>query len=234
MGTNVKKGESKGEGLIDLVFSWSLSDVLNRHLYKAKVELIPKTFSSTYEYMNSFIYPLIEETHVDLSSSVETANRAPTREIWTVKVSKDFKPPKDLYYNISLDRKRDTANDEGMYEPEFGDLIAFTEVRPRCIDDLDRPKSPYLIALVQRVDDYGSGKIEIRASKPIVPGEYGGRQGNEQNRRLFVVHLTNMITNLRIWTALKSELEGGNMNIIERVLQTDSTVRITIQSFHLF
>ncbi|KAG5534406.1 hypothetical protein RHGRI_022506 [Rhododendron griersonianum] len=224
MGTNVKKGESKGEGLIDLVFSWSLSDVLNRHLYKAKVELIPRTFSSTSEYMNSFISPLIEETHADLSSSVETATRAPTREIWTVKISKDFKPPKDLYYNISLDRKRDTANDEGMYEPEFGDLIAFTEVRPRCIDDLDRPKSPYLIALVQRVDDYGSGKIEIRASKPIVPGEYGGTQGNKQNRRLFVVHLTNMITNLRIWTALKSELEGGNMNIIKRVLQTDSTI----------
>ncbi|KAE9466280.1 hypothetical protein C3L33_01804, partial [Rhododendron williamsianum] len=179
MGTNAKKGESKGEGLIDLVFSWSLSDV----------ELIPRTFSSTYEYMNSFISPLVEETHADLSSSEER-----------------------------------TANDEGMYEPEFGDLIAFTEVRPRCIDDLDRPKSPYLIALVQRVDDYGSGKIEIRASKPIVPGEYGGTQGNKQNRRLFVVHLTNMITNLRIWTALKSELEGGNMNIIKRVLQTDSTI----------
>lgn len=185
--------------------------------------------------MNSFICPLIEETHADLLSSMETATRAPIREIWRVNLSKDFNLPKDLYYKITLkNRMRNAANDEGIYEPEFGDLIAFTEVRPKCTDDLDRPKSPYLIALVQKVGEYGSGEIEIRASKPIKPDEYGHTGEDKQNKRLFVVHLTNMITNLRIWTALKSELEGGNMNIIKTVLQPDSTVRTTIQSFHLF
>ncbi|KAH7852474.1 hypothetical protein Vadar_025206 [Vaccinium darrowii] len=227
MGSNKKKGESKkgtGQGLIDLVFSWSLSDVLNKDLYKNKVRQIPKTFSSTNEYMNSFIYPLIEETHADLSSSMETVARAPNHEIWTLKISKGFKPPKDLYYSISLNRYRDTANDGGMYEPEFGDLIALTEVRPKRIDDLDRPKSPYLVALVEKVDEYAPEKIKIRASKPIVLGENGDGRGDKRKPSLFVVYLTNMVTNLRIWTALKSELEGENMNIIKRVLQPNSTI----------
>ncbi|XP_058179719.1 helicase sen1-like [Rhododendron vialii] len=223
-GTHAKKGESKGEGLIDLVFSWSLSGVLNRDLYKAKVKPIPETFSSTNEYMNSFIDPLIEETHSGLFSSIQTVHRAPTSEIWTVNISKDFKPPKDLYYNISLNRSRGASSFQGMYEPEFGDLIALTEVRPKCIADLDRPKSPYVIAVVQRMGEYGSEKIEIRASKPIVLGVYGDRREDKNKRSLFVVYLANMITNIRIWTALKSELEGGNMNVIKRVLQPDSTI----------
>lgn len=187
--------------------------------------------------MNSFIYPLIEETHADLFSSIETVARAPSRETWSITRSKHFEPPKDLYYNILLNEakpkekniflneKKDAANIGEVYEPEFGDLIALTEVRPKSIDDLDRPKSPYLIALVNWVDEDDPDKIGIRASKPIILGEDGDEQGNERKPILFAVYLTNMITNERIWTALKSQL---NMNIIKRVLQPDSTVRITV------
>ncbi|KAG5534411.1 hypothetical protein RHGRI_022511 [Rhododendron griersonianum] len=222
--SDVKKGESKGEGLVDLIFSWSLADVLHKDLYKTQVKPIPETFSSTKEYMDSFIYPLIEETHSGLSERIQAVHHARTGEIWTVNISKDFKPPKDLYYNISMNRKRDTANGKVMHEPKFGDLIALTEVRPKTIADLDRPKSPYVIAVVQRIEEYGSGKFEIRASKPIVLGEYGDRREDKNKRSLFVVYLGNFITEIRIWTTLKSELEGGNMNIIKRVLQPDSTI----------
>ncbi|XP_058179710.1 uncharacterized protein LOC131298334 isoform X2 [Rhododendron vialii] len=214
----------KGEGLVDLIFSWSLADVLHKDLYKTKVKPIPETFSSTKDYMDSFIYPLIEETHCGLSESIKAVHHARAREIWTVNISKDFKPPKDLYYNISMNRNSDASNFQGMYEPEFGDLIVLTEVRPKCIRDLDRPKSPYLVAVVQRVGDYGSEKIEILASKPIVSGEYGDRQEDKNKRSLFVVYLGNLITEIRIWAALMSELEGGNVNIIKRVLQPDSTI----------
>ncbi|KAF7136115.1 hypothetical protein RHSIM_Rhsim08G0022700 [Rhododendron simsii] len=215
---------NKGEGLVDLIFSWSLADVLHKDLYKNKVKPIPETFSSTKEYMDSFIYPLIEETHSGLSESIKAVHHARAREIWTVNISKDFKPPKDFYYNISMNRNSNASSFQGMYKPEFGDLIALTDVRPKCIRDLDRPKSPYLIAVVQRVGDYGSQKIEILASKPIVLGEYGDRQEDKNKRSLFVVYLGNIITEVRIWTALMSELEGGNMNIIKRVLQPDSTI----------
>ncbi|KAG5534408.1 hypothetical protein RHGRI_022508 [Rhododendron griersonianum] len=153
---------------------------------------------------------------------METVARAPSCETLIVTMSRNFEPPKDLYYDILLKRNRDTANGE-MYEPEFGDLIALTEVRPKRVDDLDRPKSPYLIALVKWVDKDNLDHIAIRASKPIVLGEDEDEdgQGNKRKPSLFVVYLTNMITNQRIWTALKSQL---NTNIIRRVLQPDSTI----------
>ncbi|CAL5371477.1 unnamed protein product [Camellia sinensis] len=262
MGSKGQKAEepNKGQGLIDLVFSWSLADVLNKDLYKGKdfgsrvsramttlfgflaticpllklVNLIPKTFSSTKDYMKSFIYPLIEETHADLFSSIEMVARAPTREILTVEPTKGF--PKILRYNIILERMEDTANNYGgMYEPEVGDLIALTELKPKCIDDLHRPKTPYLVALVTKTnddsdcfwiqqeenkDDFDELEIKVLSSNLIM---FDADELEDQNkkRKLFAVYLTNMITNIRIWTALHSE---GNMNIIKRVLQTDSTI----------
>ncbi|KAF7116969.1 hypothetical protein RHSIM_RhsimUnG0008700 [Rhododendron simsii] len=177
-------------------------------------------FSSTEEYMDSFIEPLIEETHQGLFSSIQTVHRAPTREIWSVDICK---PRKDLYYNISFDRKRDAES----YEPKFGDLIALTEVRPKRMDDLHRPRSPYLIGFVHTEGECDSEKMDIRASKSIVLGEYGYRRKYKKKRSLFVVYLTSMITNLRKWMALKSELDG-NMNVINRVLQPDSTYSSSI------
>ncbi|KAL7192744.1 hypothetical protein ACSBR2_024545 [Camellia fascicularis] len=236
MGSKGQNSEepNEGQGLIDLVFSWSLADVLNKDLYKGKVNLIPKTFSSTKDYMKSFIYPLIEETHADLLSSIEMVARAPTREILTVETTKGF--PKILRYNIILERMEDTANNyEGMYEPAVGDLIALTELKPKCIDDLHRPNSPYLVALVTKTnddsdcfwiqqeenkDDSDELVIKVLSSNLIM---FAADELEDQNkkRKLFAVYLTNMITNIRIWTALNSE---GNMNIIKRVLQTDSTI----------
>ncbi|CAL5324119.1 hypothetical protein CsSME_00003082 [Camellia sinensis var. sinensis] len=229
--TTVKKKEpkkDKGQGLIDVVFSWSLSDVLNRHLYMGKVKQIPMTYLSTDHYMKSFINPLIEETRADLLSSLEKVSRAPICEILSVELSKNYNPPKDLYYKILLKRNREnTANDhEGSYEPEFGDLIALTEVRPKCIDDLNRPKSPYLVALVHRVkDEYDQDKLTIRTSNPITfEADKEMDKKIKKKKSLFAVYLTNMTTNVRIWTALNSELEGANLNIIKRVLRTESII----------
>ncbi|GMP32344.1 hypothetical protein CsSME_00006141 [Camellia sinensis var. sinensis] len=197
------------------------------------------TFSSTKDYMKSFIYPLIEETHADLLSSIEMVAGAPIREILTVETTKGF--PKILRYNIILERMEDTANNyEGMYEPAVGDLIALTELKPKCIDDLHRPKSPYLVALVTETNDDSdcfwiqqeenkqeenkddSDKLEIKVlSSNLIVFDADELKDQNKKRKLFAVYLTNLITNLRIWTALNSE---GNMKIIKRVLQTDSTI----------
>ncbi|CAK9156532.1 unnamed protein product [Ilex paraguariensis] len=229
-----KKAESRPrQGLIDLVFSWSIADVLNKDLYKGKVKEIPKTFSSTADYMNSFIYPLIEETHADLLSSMTNLPGAPMREILDVTISKDFKPPKALLYDITLTRLGEKENGNDKYEPEVGDLIVLTDVRPRCIDDLNRPKRSYLIALVRKAPDENEKEkrkrasdefldaLQILSSQPIVFDESAADK-DKKREKLFAVYLTNLTTNIRIWKALNSELEGGNMNIIKQVLQTDS------------
>ncbi|KAF5959426.1 hypothetical protein HYC85_000635 [Camellia sinensis] len=164
----------------------------------------------------------------NLLSSLEKVSRAPICEILSVELSKNYNPPKDLYYKILLKRNREnTANDhEGSYEPEFGDLIALAEVRPKCIDDLNRPKSPYLVALVHRVkDEYDQDKLTIRTSNPFTfEADKEMDKKIKKKKSLFAVYLTNMTTNVRIWTALNSELEGANLNIIKRVLRTESII----------
>nr|GMC57398.1 probable helicase MAGATAMA 3 isoform X1 [Ipomoea batatas] len=126
----------KTSGLLDAVFSWSFDDVINKNLYKDKVKEIPDTFLSTYHYLSSFIYPLLEETRADLYSNMTgTLFSAPACEVLALKVSMDFKFPKDFYYSIRLKPTREGSGGGGsnkqVYEPEVGDLIAFSDPSKR-------------------------------------------------------------------------------------------------------
>ncbi|KAL0332791.1 UNVERIFIED_CONTAM: putative ATP-dependent helicase C29A10.10c [Sesamum calycinum] len=220
-----KRKEHDAEGFIHLVFSWSLADVMNKNLYRDKVSRIPETFSSAERYMRSFVNPLIEETHADLRSNMTTLHSAPACEIFDV-ASVESGIPK---YLITV-RTTESGDKPGTYEPEIGDLIALTDVRPRCINDLNGPKRSYVVALVQgmkdevsvsiRKDDFVN--IRILSSKPI-NFEKGDDKGNETRERLFAVYLTNLTTNKRIWKAL--HLGGyGNRNIINSVLRLDPSM----------
>ncbi|KAG5614103.1 hypothetical protein H5410_013927 [Solanum commersonii] len=226
--TTKKKPEKTIPGLVDLVFSWSLKDVLNKDLYKDKVKEIPETFVSIDLYLKSYITPLVEETHADLLSNVSTVSRAPALEVVDVKVSKDFKPPKGLYYNILLKRNQkievgenSESKHESKYEPEVGDLIALTDVRPRRIEDLNRPKRSFLIAIVQGMNDDGY-RIPILSSQ-LIPFKKPDRATGEQGDKLFIVYLSNLTTNIRIWNALNPDRENSNFNIIKTVMRSDDS-----------
>ena len=198
---------------------------------------------STKHYMNSFIPALIEETRANLCSNMTMVSQAPTREISSLGKAKENKPPKDLFYKIWLEKMRNNLNGEGIYEPGVGDLLALTDVRPKDIDDLNRPGFNYLLAYAHRLykaqehdSDDKYDILSILTSKPI---EFGledqenkkksivAGKGMRKNMKanVFVVYLVNMMTNIRIWRSLNSDLEGGNMNIIQNVLQTSSAVR---------
>ncbi|CAL5365925.1 unnamed protein product [Camellia sinensis] len=199
------------EGLLECIIHRLMCHLAQLTKLNGPVKQIPMTFSSTEHYMKSFINPLIEETHANLFSSLERLSRAPFSQVLSL----------ELFYKISL-KRGDTANDhEPNFEPEFEDLIALTEVRPKCIEDLNKPKSSFLVAVVQRMKDgYDHDKLIIRSSKPIA--FYADKEEHRKKKKnLFVVFLTNMKPSVRIWTALNSELEGGNMNIIKTVLQID-------------
>ncbi|XP_061977143.1 uncharacterized protein LOC133698283 [Populus nigra] len=227
-----------GRSLVDLVFSWSIGDVLNKDLYRNQVKKIPETFMSTTHYMKSFIPALIEETRADLCSNMTMVSQAPKREIFSLGIAKENKPPKDLFYKIWFEKLRNNVNGEGIYEPGVGDLLALTDVRPKDIDDLNRPGFNYLLAYVHGLslakDDNDKYDIlSILTSKPIqfelqerenkketVIAGKGWRKNITAN--VFVVYLVNMMTNIRIWRSLNSDLEGGNMKIIQNVLHTSS------------
>ncbi|CAA3014575.1 Hypothetical predicted protein [Olea europaea subsp. europaea] len=219
---NVEEENKKAKinGLIDLVFSWSLTDVMNEDLYRNQVERIPETFSSPQNYVTSFIYPLIEETHADLRSNFTSVYHAPAREIFFIEEDKDFRLPKHLSYTMFLERlESDNEADSEIYEPEFGDLFALTDVKLKCIDDLDRPKRRYTIAIVQRKEDDQSERkiipISILSSNPIT---FDKEEGQKKDK-LFAVHLTNLTTNMRIWNALHPNLSRENMKIFNSLLQ---------------
>ena len=171
--------------------------------------------------MNSFIYPLIEETHADLLSSMSTLPLAPSRVILSFIQAKEYEPPKDHFYHVIFESVRELENNNGAYEPMVGDLIVLTDVRPKNIKDLDRPNRPFLVAFVLRVKD---NILTILASKPILVEEHE----NKKMKTLYAVFLINMTTNIRIWRALNFELDGENIDIIGKVLQPNSAVRISI------
>ncbi|PQM32676.1 helicase SEN1-like [Prunus yedoensis var. nudiflora] len=228
-----KPFEVAGRSLIDLVFSWSLRNVLDRDLYKHQMTKIPKTFSTVASYMKSFIPSLIEETHSDLLSSMMALSQAPICEILTVETSKHHKALKDLFYEITVRKTRKTESNAGKYEPKVGDIFALTNIRPKCIDDLNRPGNFYLVAYVLRSKDDSSGKLPILSSKPIsgegycwgpeikLPhvnfGPNRFKQIESKRETLFAVYLMNTITNVRVWNALNSE--EANTNIIKNVLK---------------
>lgn len=169
--------------------------------------------------MTSFIIPLIEETHADLHSNLKALRSAPGREIFSVKKKKARNhrdQSEKLSYTLNLKGK--SEKNKVQYEPQYGDLIALTDVRPKCISHLNRPRTPYTVALVQSVSGEALVTIRIKSSKPISFKD--GHLGD----RLFVVCLTNLNTNIRIWNALTSG-EGGNKNVISSVLRVDPNVR---------
>ncbi|CAK7338866.1 unnamed protein product [Dovyalis caffra] len=223
-----------GRSLVDFVFSWSIKDVFSKYLYRDQVKKIPKTFTSMTRYMKTFIPALIEETRADLCSNIEMVSQAPVREILSIeKIKKLHKPPKDLFYKVWLKEVRNNGNERRIYKPEVGDLLALTDVRPKDTYDLERPGINFLLAYVHRLrkrldegedDDEDHAILSILTSKPIEFGlEDGQRMRKNSGANVFVVYLTNMTTNIRIWRSLHFELEGGNMNIIQNVLQTNST-----------
>ncbi|XP_045832762.1 helicase sen1-like [Trifolium pratense] len=212
--------------LINIVFSWTLEELLNENLFKFQVPKIPRTFSSTNDYMNSFMPALVEETHTDLYSSLLSVPQASFCEIRTMEISKDFNRPYDLSYQFTLKNITDEVYGVGKYVPETGDLIAFTNIRPRSVSDLSRIGSYCHIGYIFGSKDEFNDEFPVLLSKEM-QNNFDSRRNNAQ--KLYAVFLVNMTTNIRIWNALNSEMEGSNINIIKKVLQPYSMME---QSCH--
>ncbi|KAI3922790.1 hypothetical protein MKW98_006921 [Papaver atlanticum] len=200
------------KGLICIIFSWTLKDVLNEHFYRDKVQRIPETFSSEEHYLESLRCPLLAETHTELFSSINNIHQSPTCKITSVHKHKDFKMPDFLVYDIMFDASKDTGYKNEIYKPHPSDVITFTHVRPVRFGSLERSYVPAFVLQVSRSPalekEKGNNRtylVQILASKPI----------NEKTcMPTYAVFLINVTTNRRIWDAL----HGGNLNIVKKVL----------------
>ncbi|CAJ2652924.1 unnamed protein product [Trifolium pratense] len=221
--TSASEDAHKPRRLLDVVLSWPLEDVLNENLFKDKVHKIPDTFKSVTEYKTSFIPLLFEETRTDVSSSLSGVSKAPFCEIKKVEKSRQLKLMKAqkqfklFQHTIRLKSTFDSVEDRENYEPATGDLIAFTNIRPKSLDDLNTRKSPYHIAYVVRAKNQFSDKIKVLSSKSMnMDIEHDLGRNNEL--KLYAVFLINLTTNVRISDALNSRSEGEHLNIIKTVL----------------
>ncbi|XP_010528610.1 PREDICTED: uncharacterized protein LOC104805665 [Tarenaya hassleriana] len=208
---------SKGKDLVDVVFSWSLPDVLNKRLFKGQVGEIPSTFPSCMAYFKSFVPALIEETHEDLMSSMRALHHAPAFEIREIRHNKGFKGPNNLLYDLYLQGMSDVKTDGDRKQLEPRDLIAVTLKKPNRVDDLRIFNEPFLLALVCNMDPDNPTVLTVLASKPILSDNIGIDKRKKET--LYGVYLINMMTNIRIWKALHPGKEGGNLNLISRVLE---------------
>src|SRR4051812_37192169 len=200
-----------------------------------QVHKISETFKSPTDYKNSFIPLLFEETRADLSSSLTAVSRAPFCEIKKVVSSKQLKlckAPKQFkqfYHMIQLKSTIHSGEDGENYEPGSGDLIAFTNIRPKSLDDLNTLKSPYHIGYVSWGKNQFSNTVTVLSSICMkMDVENGFWNSNQQ--KLYLVYLINMTTNIRISNALNSPPEGEHLNLIKTVLGSQLIVRITFWS----
>ncbi|KAJ9145900.1 hypothetical protein P3X46_028228 [Hevea brasiliensis] len=200
-----------GKGLIDEVFSWSLSDILDEELYKEKVEKIPDSFQAVDQYFASFVYPLLEETRAQLASSLEKVSRAPYAQVTYFDSTKQNGK---LYYDIEVDywRNRCGVDGERSYRTFAGDYFVFTDAKPEAVSDLPQLERGW--ALLSKITENKNGDghtltfLRVLSSKEIQVKLSSGRP-------LFIVFLMNMRTNERIWNSLQM---GGNMNVIKQIL----------------
>ncbi|XP_008236769.1 PREDICTED: uncharacterized protein LOC103335533 [Prunus mume] len=188
------------ESLTDILFSWSLQDILNENLYQHKVEKIPESFQSVQDHFGSYSYPLLDETRTQLRSSMETMDRAPYSKIISVE---ELNPYGTKLYDIKVDCWRNLSTDcsKGPYKILPGDVFVLADTRPETVSDLQKLGSSWALLVVTEVsknkneDDRTALHFKVKASKEF-------EVNHSIHTSLFMVFLLNIAPYIRIWKAM--------------------------------
>ncbi|MED6209365.1 hypothetical protein PIB30_053966 [Stylosanthes scabra] len=199
-------------GFMDTIFSWSLEDIFNEDLYRHKVKHIDMRFSSIY--FGSYVYPLLEETQTQLRSSLEILSSAPFVEVISLK--EVYSTDKNLYcVKTGTWKNRFSAHGKELYKTLSGDVFLLADFKPEIANDLQRVGRMWTLILSAGIpeqepeeDDDIISSFKFIASKDIDIGEL-------REKSWFVVFLTNIIPNRRIWKALHM---SRNSDLIKKIL----------------
>ncbi|KAJ1703631.1 hypothetical protein LUZ63_003410 [Rhynchospora breviuscula] len=195
--------------LADTVFSWTLSDIFNKNLYKNKIQEVPKIFKSFEEYVNYFTIPLMEETRADMCSALEGFSHAPYIEIRTLDHAKDDS------YKISVANPVKETNSRENYVPLESDVVILSKEKPKHISDLARNGWRYTVGIISK-----GGKDGVLSDNDAiirVPRAFSFDLDlitNELKESLFAVFLFNILTYNRIWKMLDSKSDSFSSSTI--------------------
>ncbi|KAI4357269.1 hypothetical protein L6164_001230 [Bauhinia variegata] len=213
--SNQKRVTNTDFGFTDIIFSWSIENIFNEDLYKNKVKKIELSFSSVLHYFTSYMYPLLEETRVRLSSSMEILSSAPFAEVTALV---DAKPYRAGFYHVKVESWRNRFTDHGKepYKTLPGDVLVLADGKPETVDDLQRVGRFWTFVSVSNIteDDNTSGYFKIKGPKDIDLDEVS-------KKSLYVIFLTNIAPSRRIWNYLHM---SGSSELIEKILCTDGVV----------
>ncbi|XP_050947338.1 uncharacterized protein LOC103495156 isoform X2 [Cucumis melo] len=199
-------------GLIDHLFSWTLEDILYDDFYRDKVQNIPESFKSVHQYLGSYLFPLLEETRAELSSSLKAIHKAPFARMVYIE---EPKSSGKLLLNVKLDAWKNTTNNSGKepYRTLPGDIFLILDDKPGTDINLQCSTRTWAFAWVNKITDTGcSTNLKLNVSKNI-SGEHG------MQKEFFSVFLMNVTTNLRIWNSLHF---SEDVKIVKHVLSKNS------------
>ncbi|GAU32787.1 hypothetical protein TSUD_152350 [Trifolium subterraneum] len=224
-GESKKKATFNDYGFMDLIFSWSIEDILDEEFYKNKVEKIGLSFQSISQYLGSYKYPILEETRASLSSSMEIIYQAPYGRVTGLKLAKPFKnksdnemdkPLKNKLYNLKIDRWENRFVLRGEpYKTLPGDVLVLADCNPESANDLQRFSRMWCFLSIVKTEDDNDGEninsvcFKVTASKDLDLEEL-------RYKSLYIVFLTNVGSNRKIWTAL--HMTSGNPKLFKQIL----------------
>jgi senataxin len=174
-----------------------------------QVKSIPDTFTSLHTYLDSFKFPLIEEVHADLFSSLDGYAQANYIQIiWMEKLDDD----KSIFcFEVSKPSKDQKSRE--TYDPKEGDIIVVSLQKPHHVSDLKQNKASYVLGSVLKCKPKEDGDFPpncciVRFSSAI-PVEVDPETKTPMEPS-FVVFLINMKTFTRIWDCLHMEIGDPN------------------------
>ncbi|CAN6236026.1 unnamed protein product [Urochloa humidicola] len=192
------------------VFSWSIRDIFNRDLLRHQVKMIPDTFESFAAYLNSFAYPLIEEVHADIFSSLDGYAQASFIEVIQMEKLDNENP----IFGLEVAEPAKDVKSREMYEPTECDIVVISSKKPKHVSDLTQNKASYVLGSVLKSgeEDIFPPNCCIVQLSSAIPVE-ADPQTKMPKGPLFVVFLINMKTYNRIWKCL--HLGSNDANRVE-------------------
>lgn len=188
------------------------------------MDYINLSFSSVEHYFGSFLYPLLEETRAQLCSSMEILSNAPFAEVISFE---EAKSRDRKLYNVKTDswKNRSSGHGKELYKTLIGDVFILADFKPETTNDLQRQGKMWTFLLSAGIveektedeDDESElmSTFKVITSKDIDLEEIG-------QKSLFMIFLTNIIPNRRIWNALHM---SGDSRLIDKILCAAGVVR---------
>lgn len=185
-----------------------------------------ETFDSVESYLNSFVFPLLEEVRLEMCSSLNGISRAPFIHISEIE-SIDLSNSKSKYRMTVFLENASFGGGKQVYNPKKGDILILSDLKPKHIPDLNIKGRTYCIALVTKGGDEDAemppNSFIINTSSKI-DGKYHGRiKGREVS--LLAIYLLNVTPYRNIFRALNIErAKQRDSVLVKELLNPRSTV----------